>query len=62
MRRILLDPGPRGRARVWLGEECGRQRVIFLTGGNVRFYLTVKAFGWRIRLKAFKPFVQLVRT
>jgi hypothetical protein len=36
--------------KVWLGEEGGIERVILVTNGFPRFYLTVKAFGWRMRL------------
>ena len=46
----------------WCGTEGGTERVIFQTGGELRFYLTVKAFGWRIRTFGRSPFVRLVRT
>jgi hypothetical protein len=39
--------------RVWIGEDGGSDRVIFVTRG-FQWYLSVKAFGWRLRL--FSPF------
>ncbi len=60
--RILYDPGPYGHLRTWCGTEGGYERVIFQTGGYLRFYFTVKAFGWRIRLFGRKPWAVIVRT
>lgn len=48
--------------RTWIGTEGGTERIIFQTGPALRFYLTVKAFGWRLRLFGRKPFARVVRT
>ena len=61
MRRILFDPGPHGRMRTWCGNEGGYERVIFQTGGYLRFYLTIKAFGLRLRVFGRKPWAMLLR-
>ena len=60
--RILLDPGAHGRMKTWCGTEGGTERIIFQTGGWLRFYFTTKAFGRRVRVYGRKPWVKFVRT
>lgn len=56
-RRILY--GPPMRARV--GSEGSHGRVILLTGQPLRFYLTVRALGIRVRLFGRHPFAWIGR-
>jgi hypothetical protein len=60
--RILYDPGPYGHMKTWCGEEGGYQLVILQTGGYLRFYLSVKSLGVRMRLFGRKPFVWIGRS
>jgi hypothetical protein len=60
MRRILLDPGPRGHFKVWIGEEGGSDRIIFLTRQR-QFYFSTRWFGYRLRVWSVRPYVWVGR-
>jgi hypothetical protein len=46
--------------RVWIGEEGGTDRVIFLTRGW-QFYFSTRWFGWRLRVYSARPYVWVGR-
>lgn len=55
-RQLRYEPG----AHTWFGTEGGTERVIFQTGTDLRVYLSIKAFGYRVRLFGRKPFTRFL--